>query len=72
MGQDIKDIRFNEVLFTTYSNDKDMDSAVKLQVDSIFFNSQIGIADNTTVQNVLDCEMILTGSLVNPCISANT
>jgi len=72
MWEDIKDIRFNEVLYTTYDNDKDINSAVKLQVDTIFFNSQIGIADASTVSNINTCTMVLTWGLVNPCLAANT
>jgi len=71
MGNDVKDIRFNEVLFTTYSSSKDIDSAVKLTVDN-FFDINIAVPDDTSITPVTSCEMVLTGGLVNPCLSANT
>lgn len=67
MGEDIKAIRFNEILFTTYNTSKNITSAVKLTVDDIFFNSNIGIADDTTIWSVTNCSIVLTWWLVNPC-----
>ena len=67
MGEDIKDIRFWELLYTTYSTSKNIDSAVKLTIDDIFFNSNIGIADETTTWTVTNCSVVLTWWLVSPC-----
>jgi len=72
MWDDIKDIRFNELLYTTYTSWKDVDSAVKVTVDDIFFNSNIGSPDDTTIDAITNCEMVLTGTLVDPCDDTNT
>lgn len=72
LWEDIKDIRFRELLFATYDTAKNINSAVKLEIDDIFFSSNIGIADDTTVGNINSCEMVLTWWLVDPCLDANT
>ena len=71
MWDDTADIRFNEILFTTYTSNKNIDSAIKLTVDN-YFSINISAADTSSVSNITDCEMVLTGSLVNPCLPENT
>lgn len=67
MGSDVKDIRFKEILLTTYTSGKNISSAVKLTIDDIFFNSNIAVADDTTTWVVTNCQIVLTWGLVDPC-----
>lgn len=57
-GSEVKNIRFDEIMVAVYDTEKEIEWALKFDIDSSFFNSQMVSPDTSTKEQTSNCQII--------------